>query len=302
MEEHMTLVSANSSFRSADKRRFAFTLVELLVVIGIIAVLIGILLPALNKARKAAKTAACLSNVRQLAMAVMQYHTESKGYSPYYNKGTADDGQTQKFQIEWMAQVVKPEQLNKVRLCPEATEPNPLFLTGNQAGGAFYAWGPNGQALQDPVNGKPLTGSYTFNGYLLKVHSSGNSGSLKGGGQAGDLERLWGFPCRRSTEVPCLSDGCWSNAWPKENETVPTTGVYQPMAPASPGGSPTFGNNMGRILVARHGAALNVGFEDGHAATIQLADLWGLQWHRKWDTRNINFAQIKADIKKYYKG
>jgi prepilin-type N-terminal cleavage/methylation domain-containing protein len=68
-------------------RSKGFTLVELLVVIGIIAILIAILLPALNKARQAAKTATCLSNVRQLALGAVMYWEASKGYSPYYNGG-----------------------------------------------------------------------------------------------------------------------------------------------------------------------------------------------------------------------
>jgi len=62
--------------------RKAFTLVELLVVIGIIALLISILLPALQKARSAALKSACLSNQRQLVMACIIYAQENKGSLP----------------------------------------------------------------------------------------------------------------------------------------------------------------------------------------------------------------------------
>jgi prepilin-type N-terminal cleavage/methylation domain-containing protein len=64
------------------RRKRAFTLVELLVVIGIIALLIAILLPSLNKAREQAKRVACLSNMRELYQCMRIYAAENKDACP----------------------------------------------------------------------------------------------------------------------------------------------------------------------------------------------------------------------------
>lgn len=91
---------ALSSARSRESARIrAFTLVELLVVIGILALLISILLPVMGRARESASNVKCMSNLRSIGQALAGYQAENKGSMPWgfmwnrmYPAGTANQG------------------------------------------------------------------------------------------------------------------------------------------------------------------------------------------------------------------
>jgi prepilin-type N-terminal cleavage/methylation domain-containing protein/prepilin-type processing-associated H-X9-DG protein len=92
-------------------RRKAFTLVELLVVIGIIALLIAILLPVLNKAREQANQIKCLSNVRQIGMAFFMYADANYGRFPYSAPYAANEVDNEDW-IWWQEVPVAPTGTN----------------------------------------------------------------------------------------------------------------------------------------------------------------------------------------------
>lgn len=106
--------------RNAPSR--AFTLVELLVVIGIIAVLIGILMPALSKARASANTAKCLSNLRNMQVAHWMYVNNNKG--ALVTAGLAHGGAHAHDEAAWITTLQQYYETPLLARCPSDDSPH----------------------------------------------------------------------------------------------------------------------------------------------------------------------------------
>jgi prepilin-type N-terminal cleavage/methylation domain-containing protein/prepilin-type processing-associated H-X9-DG protein len=138
-------------------RRRGFTLVELLVVVAIIATLIGLLLPAVQSVRAAARRTQCASNLRQVALGILIYADAHRGRFP--SKAHAGEESHHLHWIEQLAPFI--ESVDAIRMCPD----DPL------AGLRFNGLPGSGEDYADPQHPDPEKRffpqtSYIANGYI----------------------------------------------------------------------------------------------------------------------------------------
>jgi len=246
--------------------RRAFTLIELLVVISIIALLIGILLPALSAARASARQTQCLANVRSLGQAYVTWQVDlnyAKHSYPLTGPSSTD--------FYWIVGLNNYGFEEGLRVCPDATE---IDTNNSPTGGVF--WGTATSAWREARSNypeTPWTCSYTFNANFY------SSGPTVSGGFPVYPNDLFGRLDRvvRTTETPIFGDGTWRETWPRDDAApqIPAT-VFNPQSPGGGGNTRTFASS-------RHKRNCNLVYADGSAGPKPIENLWSVYWHLNWE-------------------
>ncbi|MHC4483125.1 MAG: type II secretion system protein [Planctomycetota bacterium] len=241
-----------------DKRK-GFTLIELLVVIAIIAVLMSIMMPALNKAKMLAKDAVDMANQHTFGLFWKLYTDDHDGKFPPRGGGDpfADTmGGWPKVLVTYM-----PGMDEEIWKCPGAV------LAIDKGGRYPYAawWDQEG-------SGPRVEGSYTCNFWVA------NGDSDEPPTDEFNLN-CFGTPAVKGAGyVPLLMCANWKDAQPYEDDEPPPSRAWIQEYGWEPDN-----NEMKRVCHYRHGRTVNANFLDFSAKKVGLKHLWRTRWHKTWD-------------------
>ena len=246
----------------SNRDRLAFTLIELLVVIAIIAILAGMLLPALSKAKEKAKATQSMNNMKQLGLSMALYVGNFSDKVMQYDDTIPGVLPASTF---WISLLRTNSSLSsdKVWLCP-STRANPTIgFPVNYAVGTTPSgnpWPANSAWWGADFMGG-TTGSYTINGwYQTRANPANmNANYFK---TAED-----GTPATQ----PLFVDGGWVDAWPNSTDAAPPRALW--------GGNV---GGMARVAISRHGFGVNAVMFDGHVEYVKVPNLWNLKWHANY--------------------
>ncbi|MDB5325835.1 MAG: epsG 2 [Phycisphaerales bacterium] len=247
--------------------KHGFTLVELLVVIGIIALLISILLPSLNRARAAARKMACLSNLRQIGLGMGMYLNEFKGVFPPHKQDNTPSG------LFWGDAIMPYIKSKAIFECPD--------MAGMPVGGNGTVW--QFHFDEDHV-------SYGYNAYFLGHYPYHDAAPTYGQPDYGYIPFIKPKNWMRVTQVRSTST-CMMVA-----DTNPPANFSLWWPHAAPSATATTTGNEG-VSGLRHNGFGCIVFVDGHAEPMLpkdvnpkfephfIADKTNLKY---WDPRTIN--------------
>jgi prepilin-type N-terminal cleavage/methylation domain-containing protein len=263
-------------------KRKGFTLIELLVVIAIIALLMSILMPALGRVRKQARTTACLAELKQWGLMFSLYCQDNDGkfftgevQGARGSVTTTLDGVTKTWGTGsggfWRIVMMPYAKDSKMWCCPQATKPTPTG-TIPRNGWTNVAWTVDG-----------TVGSYGLNGWILDIFDSKTVTNRSDGWGRADKDgagrsRHWGSPSSQyGSNAPVFTGSWWVDSWPLETDPPPT-------ADAGPADNPGT-DEMIRVCVNRHDGFVNSAMSDWSVRKVGLKELWTLKWHRTYNTR-----------------